>query len=66
MGLKAKFIKDVSPGESRWTVHNLGKLILSMTVDELIKDTEAEYDEVATVEFGKWLMKEIRRYDADV
>lgn len=72
MSLTAKFIKAANTdgshnvGQSRWEVHNLNKLVLNMTVDEIIVGTDSSYDDVATVEFGKWLIKEIRDYNADV
>jgi len=60
--MEAKFIKSPNKGESMWKVFDLDKLVLCMTVNEIISGTDFGYDDVVTIEFGKWLIKEVRDY----
>jgi len=66
MSLKAKFIKEAILGDSRWEVYNFGKLVLKMTVGEITVGTKAKYEDIATVEFGKFLLQEIRKDNDDI
>ena len=64
--LKAKFHKSAhndgshDRSESRWSVYADRKLILNAPVKEITSNIDLDYDAIATVNFGKFLLKEIR------
>ena len=65
--LKAMFIKSANDDgshnrdDSKWRIFQGDKIIGELTVKELTSQSELDYKSIATAEFGKLLLEEMRK-----